>query len=249
LNEPGPANLFALYGEYLGGWPDDYLSVDLETCGGLSPSDPYFLPVELGWCLVEGRRVVSNDAVVLNWLDVPGLDYTRIVRALAKTRGEMRALGYGYRFTPTVLMDEGVDPARGLRCLADLVRDTIDGGGMLVGHNIVVFDYPLLARCTPRWTRDAARFDPPLDRIIDTMCIARARQKPDFGLPCPGEARRQWYDRLARGPEKCSLFEHAAVTYGVDIDGTRAHQAGYDAYVTHQLVEKMRGLAEVTDAA
>jgi DNA polymerase III epsilon subunit-like protein len=161
---------------------------------------------------------------------------------LAKTKAEMHARGCNYRFTPQLLEEEGVDPREGLTALASLVRGVVDAGGAVVGHNIVSFDYPILSRVCREWT-DTATFEPPIDRIIDTLCVARARQKRDFALPKPGETRRNWFDRLVRGPEKCAMFDYCLPTFGVPFDPAKAHMAVYDTLVNHLLLERFRQLS------
>lgn len=240
------APYLAAVGRWLGGWPVSYLSIDIET-NGINVNDPRVLPVEVGWCLVEDGQVVLNDGVTLDWfVELDGADAEDFAARLAVTHESMTSNGARYPFTPRFLEQNGVPPREGMVIVASKIAEAVAGGGILAGHNFMAFDRPILERAARDWAGIPLAI--PAACVIDTMCIERATQKRQ--VPAPTGTRDNWYKRLLRGPERCSLQGHCATKYGFSVDQQRAHGAAYDAYLVHLLVERMRlAGGTYTDAA
>lgn len=235
----GDDNFFAAVGRYLGGesgWPDTYLSFDLETTGKYV-RDPFVVPVEIGWEYVIEGEIVHSGEILLNWFaDSVTIDPGRLRQKMVQTAAEMQRDGNQYRFTSALLEAEGLDPIESLREFGDVVTSVLINRGYIAGHNVYAYDWPLLTRCFEDWiglTLDLRR-----GRMIDTMCIERARGN---GLmPPDGLKPWDWYDGLRKNRKVTSNMAHCAQFYGLDYDPKLAHGARYDAGLVRQIIERMR---------
>ena len=237
-----PENWFARIGDFLGGWPDDYLVLDLET-QGLDQFSTTTLPLEFGWCLVENRSVVSDGAVVLDWTRYPRVDLDWLATTMEKTRNAMVARGLTYPFDISHLQTHGVDPREAITAARRLVKESLAARYRIVGHNLYAFDRPLLERSFASYIRKPLLVPP--DAVLDTGMIEKARMLKTYP-PSPGElAVRSWYDKIRRANNRVrwNMSEHCARTYGLPVDITEAHAAGYDCRINHLLVERMRKLS------
>ena len=235
-----PLNYFAAVGAFLGGWPDDYLVVDVET-QGLDPRAATTLPLQLGYCVVEGREVAAAGSVVLDWTRHPGVECGPLASSIARCRHGMAARGQAYRFSLSVLQAEGVDPLDGLRSYRRLLADTLAGGGRLVGHNFHAYDRPLLEAAFFRHLGEPLEI--PASSIFDTGMVEKARVMKTCP-PASGLSIDDWYTRTSRrrGRGRWNLGEHCDEVYGLSVDRSASHDAANDCITTMRLMEAMRAL-------
>jgi DNA polymerase III epsilon subunit-like protein len=237
-----PESWFARLGKYLGGWPDDYLVADCET-QGLDPYSNVTLPLELGWCLVEGRQEACRSEVVLDWTRHRGVDRMWLAETLDRIRAVMEAKGYSYPYDLDYLADRGVEPREALREFRRLLADAIDAGYRLVGHNFFAYDRPLLVRSMASFCR--CPLEIPAESVLDTGMIEKARMLKLFP-PAAGELPlAEWYSKVRRSRRrvKWNLSQHCAGVYGIPVEAALAHGASYDCRTNHILLERMRQLA------
>ena len=230
-----PAAAFAVA---YGPWPDDYLVVDTETTG-LDPDADW--PVQVGWCAVAGRRPLVNAAAALNWPDaLPAPALASFEDRLWRTARKMAARGNRYPWTVALLREKGVQPAAGL-ARAFAARPP---GGHYVAHYGWGFDYPLVGRVAADLGLDD--FAPPHEHLWDTAMLVKACQT---GLvPKPNEPLRRFLGRLNDAAPRgrysltacVSIFDLAAAGAAAK----EAHDAGYDAWLSHLVFERLRDGAE-----
>jgi DNA polymerase III epsilon subunit-like protein len=226
-------------GRFLGGWPSSFMAFDIES-NGMAVDDPCVLPVEIGWCIVQDREIVSNESLVLDWFLELNEDESRdFANRLAYTHEGMTAKGNRYPFNPRFLEEHGMPPRDVLPILAARFASGIAAGEPIVGHNLFAFDRPLIERTIRDWTGTALSI--PAARVIDTMVIARGLAKKK--VVAPVGTRRDWMEKLARGPERCNLF-HVATNLGIDVDAAMTHAAGYDALITAQVLLAMEAASQ-----
>ncbi len=239
------SNWFAEVGDFLGGWPRDYIVVDLET-NGPNPHDSFTLPLQLGWVLVEDCVPVNSGSVMLNWtLPTYGINSMELALSMQRVHEFMTKKKRVYHMTMDKVAD-GVDPAEALQALGSLVSDSLAAGYKLVGHNVYNYDRPILERVWGQY----AGLSLPLTAaaIVDTMRIEQSRilkiMPPDYNSVL------DWYQAMQKRPfTRCNLAEHCAQVYGLPSDPLQAHDAGYDTHLNHLLLESMRALAAEDVAA
>lgn len=225
-------------GEYVGGWPDDYLAFDCET-NGLANS-PLTVPTQIGWVYVSDGVVVARDAPILDWTRPGcGLPPDDLQDTLARTTAAMRSQGHVFPFTWGYLEAHGRPPRDVVDEFVGMVADAVAAGIPIVGFNAWAFDVRVVSQSAARF---GLRFDLPAESLLDVMLVERFRMAA-VDYPTPGLSRALWYGSGAGASVKCGLFNHCAPTYGVPIDHRKAHDAGYDAEVSHLVCEAMAATA------
>jgi hypothetical protein len=223
--------------------PDDYLVIDTET-NGMQTGEDLVLPVQVGYALVRDRQVVVRDAVTINWAKIMG-DYGMIRKfwdRCRRTAENMRSRGQECLLTADRVAREGLDPREAWPVYHDLVAGAIAGGLPLAGHNIFGFDCPLLEKTAVQM---GLALDIRSARILDFGLVEKAIST-GMALPNGGDSIADWYARVRNAPRrgKWNLSPHCVEKYGLAADPGLAHDAGYDCWMSHQLIEAMRSLAE-----
>lgn len=231
MTPPAHPQFFPSIGRFLtpGGWPSDYLVIDIETDG----FGPKTIPLQVAWLQIRDRKPVPSESGsrILDWtrLGYPyEVDY--LAERIAKTAANMAEKGLSYRFTIEGLIRDGIDPKAGL----EEMNQAITLGGYIVGYNHLFFDLPILGRHIPHLIVM-------IDRQLDLGLIEKARQH-DM-VPRHGDIDQWWYKsvRDAYSRSKWNL-DQARIAYGLDCDPAKSHDAGQDCYDTHLLLEAMRPL-------
>jgi DNA polymerase III epsilon subunit-like protein len=225
-------------------WPEpqlpcDYLVFDLETLGFDPARD---MIVQLGFCLVRDCEVVhdlwdtDSSAMILKWP----------AECFEGRDGAINVHG----ITPEKSAAEGVDPDEVFGIVEDVVAYANKEGMQFCGHNLFAFDHGFLKRAM---SDRGKKMDISQDSLIDTAMIVKAMQlgmKPDVD-----ERAYSYYARVkqfrARGVYY-NLDRHCVKRFGLDakhgVDPDAAHDAGYDCWMTHLVVEELnkiiRGEAE-----
>lgn len=243
----------------LGPLPDHYLAIDVET-SGLSPKED--VVIQLGWALVESRAVVDRGAVMLDWTRTQSPEWVGWFEGrVAQTRYNIESRtgggygqGAGWNFSLARVRAEGCHPAQAFEQFLGLVDDCRAGGFKFLGHYGLRCDQPMIDRCCRDVFGTDRGFLLAPDEYYDTMALEKGVQ---LGLPVqPGETWAAFIRRAySAGGSKVqsSLDRHCAPKYRLaekhNLDMSQAHEADFDAVLTHLLLEEFRAIMEGKTAA
>lgn len=230
--------------EYGAEFPDTYLCFDLETTG-LEAEDN--LIVEIGHCRIVDGESTTYESRVLDWTQCPvEVEQSWLEWQIAECARSMAARGSQSHMTIERMRDEGENPYEVLQDYLDMFTEAIENREFIVGHNSVKFDIPWIVYQMKDWLDVDFRFY--TDRVLDTAAIEKASQLGVF--PRPGEPMSAYFLRVMRDPVKgvySNLDRHCVTKYklveryGLNMDD--AHTAGFDAMLTHLLMEEFRELS------
>jgi DNA polymerase III epsilon subunit-like protein len=237
------ANWYHRAAEFLGGIPGDYIAFDTET-QGKDPESPSTLPVQLGYAVVSGGKLVDHGDYLLNWTLGPhAVPEGQFATSLIETASRMAELGKPYHTTWDLIRDGGIEPGEALALFSDLLTSAVSSGMSLVAHNGYTYDRVMLEHCTRRRGIPLS-IDP--ERLVDTGLLEKCFQM-GWEPPQPGSCRRrEWYNKIAEAnsfvrwslDRACSERYGLPARHGLSVD--LAHSAGYDSVVCHHLLEAMR---------
>lgn len=218
--------------------------LDTETTGTVPG---WNLIVQIGHCLVDGCNSVDQASFFLDWTRCKEIDQDWLKRRLeiVKLQVEFKnSQDTGRTYAPTydLLKHKGVDPHQALTSYLKLIDSCNTRSVPIVGHNAWSFDVPFLESHFSVHLKRQFKFD--YRAVLDTGTIEKAAQLNM--LPWPGETMAGFANRVrsasGRGI-KWSLDTHCVQTYELPVDKTQCHDAGYDAYVDHLLLEMYRQLS------
>lgn len=235
-----------LYGDV---WPETYAAIDIETTGFSREKD---LVLEFGHCLVRGREPADRGSLVLDWSDHPVVPDWWVRERLDKLARRMQQDGRPWRLTYDYMRAEGVRADRALPYVLEFLEALRGSGTLLVGHNAYSFDEEMLAANFEGFLGvDGFRFGE--NELFDTGAVEKASQCPDDPemLPRPGDTLESYFRRVVNrrvAGVKWSLDRHCLPKYGLaekhGLDPSDCHSAGFDAYLTHLLMEEYRARVE-----
>lgn len=228
--------------------PRDYTGFDMETTGFMQNDD---LIVELGSCLVENGKPQYYESHVLNWTlpeyeDVIPPDW--LVYKLDRCATQMQRAGRVSHMTLTRMKKEGDDPRLILGQYAELLSKQQQGGGYIVGHNVLNFDKSRFEFSVGEWLGQEFELDS--ERIIDTAAIEKALQT---GMePCIDERMSDYFLRVLNRPapglhwslEPWCVEKYQLIKKYPDLTLEDAHSAGFDALLVCLLMEEFRGIGD-----
>jgi len=230
-------------------FPDDYLVIDIETSGVNFDTD---LILGLGYSLVIARKEVDRGNFVLDWTRHPDVDQQWLIRRMAETKQNVefsggQPTGKIYHFSYDRLRNEGSDPIEVLREYLNLLHDISNNKQFFVAHNGYHFDACVLSEHFDTFLKQQFNFDD--YELLDTGMIEKGSRASM--IPWEGDSVRSWSERVYRQRMKgvsWALDKHCIPYYGIDkkynIDLTKAHDAGFDCWMTHLLLEHWRDLVE-----
>lgn len=239
-------NQHAQLAEAVGGLPDSYLIVDVET-NGMAIKDQLILPTQLGYLLAVGREQVDCGAIVVNWARVlPRHLQAAFWEKARRTEQNMRERGRECKVTTARIRDEGADPHEAWAAYREMIMTAQANGIGIAGHNIYAFDCPLLERV-------GLQMESPLEfQALQLLDFGLFEKALSAGLEFPHTDKGpldQWYRyvRSAFSKGKWSLT-HCLEKYRLivthELASIGAHDAAYDCVACHLLVEAYRALAE-----
>jgi DNA polymerase III epsilon subunit-like protein len=228
------------------GFPDDYLVIDVESTGPCIEQD---LVIQVGWCKVVNRKPVENSGIILNWDRSPLVDTNWLrkrIDSTAKYMEEQRGKTYPWSYDA---LQEGERPVAALSRFMDILTEARDTEQLVVAHNGVCFDLPVLTRHFRRYLKINYQFHP--DEIWDTGAMEKASQIQE--LLCYGEQAGDFAYRLVLRSNdygvRWNLHDHCVPKYCLDerfeLDLQKSHTAPFDAFITHLLFEEYRTLADL----
>lgn len=228
---------------YYGQLPEDYLVFDCETSGLDREED---LILQLGWCVVENRKVIENEGVILNWANCPYVDRLWLKYRLELSTRHLQNKGREYGWTLERLQT-GEKP---LDSIAGFLSKIIDWlPNKVVAHNGIGFDIPIINSHLRRFLN--YDFEIPLESVIDTGAIVKASQLNL--LPDKDENTGEFATRVLAKPSRTrwSLDKYCVPTWELDkkcgIDLELAHSAPYDCLICYHLIEELRKQIEKYD--
>jgi len=229
----------------LGGLPEDYLVIDLETTG-LNPASPAVLPTQVGSCLVLGRQIAEAHAALVDWGKSPHVDPEQFYADVEKTCTKMRERGAA-GIAVAQVQEFGRPPQQVLDEYRAKLVACLEMGMPVVGHNIVAYDLPILERIFPLTFGDQGRMVFDLNRVIDSgmLCLAWfAGCVP----PTVDWARDDYYSVIKQRQFKRKWnLGHCVETFGLArkhaADLQNAHDALADCRMVHYLIEEFRDRA------
>lgn len=229
-------------------FPTDYVSIDIESTGLDSVGD---LIIQVGHCCVVGGKTITDKQyfdIVLDWTRSGFIDQKLLKERLAYLSRHMAASDKRMHLTYDNLK-YGSDPVMVLRNYYNFLLKTQKDGIPIVAHNGLKFDVPVLSRNFIRFLPPEYNFSFLDAKIYDTGIIEKAYQNgllPYVREPMV-EFYRRVYDKFNNG-KKWSLTNYCVGHYNLDkefnLDMTKAHTAGFDAYITHLLFEKYRSFTQ-----
>lgn len=220
--------------------PDDYLAFDCETQG---LKRDWALPVEIGHCLVRGRKPVNQGNFVLNWIGYPGVDEDWLDHTLKKTAFHMSERGKPYKYTLDYLRRHGRDPVEVIGFYYKLFKANRNAGAKFVGHNAWFFDCELLTNvfleaCGLRWTWGD-------NEVYDSGGMEKALLA-DLEPFYDEHTLRQYFLRIHHAPKKGLYWNIEACVerykmeerFGLSMKDL--HGTAEDSFVCHLLFEEHR---------
>lgn len=244
---PGRANWFSEI-LYFMDYPENYTVFDCET-SGTSPSRD--LITQVGYCLVESRRVVASGSLMLDWTRTKNIEQDWLRERMATMKFEMEKKGSACHITYDRLAQEGADPLTVLAELNEMLTNTRESGRAFLAHNGWGFDVPFVHAHFMRH-KLPFRFGP--DDVYDTGAMEKANQL--YAMPREHESQKDFCTRIRGRVIKgvyWALDRHCIPKYGLmekhGLETAQAHDAGFDCLATHHLFECFRELSEEKEAA
>jgi len=231
-----------------GGIPEDYLTFDYETTGFERDFD---LPIDFGYTLVRGRKVVARKSFILDWtrypdLVEPGWLYARLERV---KRG-YAARGEGYHYSVKRLADEGKDPLKVLKFNHDLFVSNRKAGAAFGGHNAAFYDCEMARSVFLeylgvkwKWGGNEVLDTGSMEKVLECARVLDATKQY---LPRRDESMFDFFVRASRGRragviwniKECVKRYQLDKRFGIDLNAL--HGAQTDSYVCHLLIEDFR---------
>jgi DNA polymerase III epsilon subunit-like protein len=241
--------LFNLMRGRFASFPNDYLVVDTETSGTDPRKD---VITQMGHCLVKGRKVVDQAGLVLDWTRHPSVDQEWLRGRLISTKYQVefkdgQPTGKTYHMSYERMRQEGANPDAVLREYLEWFKDIRQSKMFFVAHNGWHFDGQMFTFHFHRLFNEHWAFDD--YELFDTGMVAKAAQS-SVG-PWPGETPKQFcarvYAQRLKGV-RWALDTYCVPTFGLaekyHLDMEAAHDADFDCFVTHLLMEEWRDMAD-----
>jgi DNA polymerase III epsilon subunit-like protein len=236
--------LFALMEGRFRNFPNDYLVLDTETTGVVFGDD---LIWQIGHCFVRNSLPVDRGNVLLDWTRHPRVQQNWLRQRIEATRRHVeydkdgRPTGKKFHITYERMRDEGVSPEPILQEYLAWFEELHEDQVFFVAHNGYHFDAEMLTSHFWRFLGKRWGFDD--GELMDTGMVLKAAQSslvPWTGETLQDFSRRAYSQRL-RGV-RWALDQYAVPKFGLDkkygLDMSQAHDAGFDAYVTHLLFQE-----------
>jgi len=219
------------------------VAIDIETCG-LNVKDPYMLPVELGWAVIDNYKVVDHGSVLLNWRKQSLFIGHRVEEKLDTTRRQMIADGKPHHITQEMLHADGACPRDALRAFAQLINDTVGNDGVVIGFNCARFDLRVLARCFDEFAD--AHMNSDTEFVVRDCGMFELALLAEIPPPLGPEVLSSWYTHVHKqsGRRRWSLYDYALPMRGIEFDPTKSHAADQDARLTAELYLSQRLLGK-----
>lgn len=210
--------------------PCEYLCLDTETTGVNITTDSI---VQIGLCAVRDCKIVHE------FCDT---DYTSFIIKLPAEKfvGKEAAIAV-HHIDYEKSQRCGIEPQEAYQMLHEIILKAMSMGMMVCGHNLYSFDIPFFQN---ELSRMGINFRFAENEVVDTAMLVKAMQ---IGiLPGESETSYAYWSRVrdfrAKGiyyslDRYCIERFQLAQKHGVS--KSSAHDAGYDCWMSHLLVEEM----------
>lgn len=229
------ASVVSSWTSVFGKIPENYLVFDLETTG-LDIENDFIL--QIGCVEIRNKEKYSEDSVVLDWS--LSRHKTDVLARMEKTAYHMESRGVTFHWTKDRLKDEGKSPEDSLAYFFSRWL-SVSPAFFLVGHNSWRYDYPMLSTQLNKHLGITWNIDP--NGMLDTGAFVKSLQTGI--VPHHKETMRDFTTRcILQGPRaRWSLDRVCPDLFGwTDFDPSAAHDAVYDSYWTHRVLEECRNL-------
>jgi len=214
--------------------PRNYLAVDTET-SGVDPRQDYIL--QLGFCKVADSQAKLYGSLTIDWTQVLNRSQLQdLERRMDGARTAMQKRGKQYDWTIDSLTKHGKHP----REIAKRFLAQVGDDWAFAAHYGFLLDYPIIGKFLQQYGEKP--FAPELEKMIDTGLLVKAGF---IGVsPEQHEDMMSYVKRVdtVRAAPRHSM-EHCVDYFDLVKQGAvkkNLHDAGYDAWCVHLLVEKMR---------
>lgn len=228
--------------------PDDYLTFDYETTGF---ERDYDLPIDFGYTLIRGRKMVVRKSFILDWTRRPKLVDPDWLRArLYRIEQAYASRGEPYHYSMKRLRREGKDPLKVLKFNYDLFCANRNAGASFAGHNAAFYDCEMAKSCFYEylgkdwvWGGNEVYDTGTTEKVLE---CARKLDPARCPVPKPGETMYEFFVRASRGRHAGIIWNAKACVerYKLEerfgVDTLALHGAEEDSYVCHLLVEEQR---------
>ena len=229
-------------------FPDTYLCIDTEYTGGNERED---LIVEIGHIMVQDGHVVDRMNVVLDWTTHKEISAEFLRYKLDNIRSHM---GSDWRVTLEVMQEEGISPIKALRFYDKLFRTWHARDLPYVAHNGRSAEERMLRGNFNRFINKP--FFMSANQLWDTGALFKATRL--FESTSATYAPHRWKSIPDHSDSLKSYFErvigarirglHWNLKYCLEYydligkleDTHRFHQADYDAYCSHLLMQEYK---------
>jgi|TARA_R110000824_G_scaffold82768_15_gene207521 hypothetical protein len=229
-------------------FPNTYLCIDTEYTGGNERED---LVVEIGHVMVHEGRVIDRMNVVLDWSVYEDIDSAFVRYKLDDIRSRM---GDDWRVTWEVMKEEGIPPVKALRFYNKLFNIWHKRDLPYVAHNGRKAEERMLRGIFNRIIHKP--FFMHENQLWDTGAIFKASMLCDSSeashsssrwkaFPDRTDSLKSYFNRVINARVKGLYWnlKHCLEYYdltGKLEDTHRFHQADYDAYCSHLLMQEYR---------
>ena len=201
---------------------EDYLVIDCETTG-LNPS--YDFITQVGYCLVKGGKILSNQSLLL-----------RLPQGVEVGAKAAEITG----ITTEKCNSEGLDRAKTLSSVFDLIEDCMAVDLTLVGHNLISFDLPFFDTEASRCGRSVNCKS--YQRVFDTGLTVKAALLGEEADAASKETWRAFFRRIdkirSRTKWNLSLCRSMfALDSLANFEDGQEHDAGFDCLLCHYLIK------------
>lgn len=223
-------------------FPSDYLVLDTETTGLSTDSD---LITQIGFCLINERKIVASNNLILDWTSMPEIfPHDKLRQRMENTKFHVenkngQSTGRKYHMSFEKMRNEGSPPREVLRLIGELLDETQAKKQFFVLHNGISFDCVLLERLLDQFGDWDFQFG---ENVLDSGMVAKSAQMNC--IPWQHETIRAWSKRV-RDTRLRNVFwaldTYCLPTYRLDVkyglDISAAHDAEWDARATHYVFE------------
>jgi len=227
-----------------GGIPTRYVSLDVETSGLDHNKD---IVTQIGFTIFLDGKFDRKQSIVIDWTKESHVSFNWLRDRITYVTNVMHEKGIEYAVPLERMQKEGMAPSKAFSGLWKMLQKAIKDGYFVAGHNLF-FDETILEKNYTRFGfAKNFGYGP---RVYDTMGLERANLNNGAGVaPKAGETIRDYFDRLrwlGGAKVKTSLDKHCAVKYQLATpdEMNQAHDAEFDSYLVHLLIECWRKKAE-----
>jgi len=187
----------------------------------------------------SGKHPINSKALQFGVVKVEDGQIVESTGAYFKHPEEVTEETIGWNgITAETLEKEGIPPEELYPIIGRLLKEARDDGCIFVGHNAIRFDIPFLEYYLRAF---GVPFEFGVDEVIDTGMWVKGVQLSQ--RPTARDTLRSFAYRIGEihSRVKWSLDRYCILTYELDAEPDKAHDAVYDCYITCLLLKRLVG--------